>query len=391
LYFNMMKLGLINSLPLAALVLATLTLQEAHAQATPDSEPTASEEAGSTSQTEPAPQPQTLDLPLPDLEKRNMELLAEQAEPDSVVWLQALDERFLALYEPEITGNPQGAVLLLHAEGQHASWPNTIEVMRTTLPEYGWATLATTLPVPDALPVPERELPTRPLTDAEPTPDNPQQDKNTDATGEARPETEEIYDDQGNGVSGGEAKSTPPVAAPDNNSVRNNDTIKTPAELRANQRIRAAMTYLNDKGQFNIVLVGDGMGAARGGDFVMAVPIAKPQTPEERPLKPIRAMVIINARNSVPSSNIDLPKSLFDPEVPTLDIYFGTDVRDPAEAERRRKYAKRQGFQVYQQIRLPEIADNKMLGENRLARRVRGFLNKHAKGSKVDNAIVIKR
>lgn len=382
----MMKLGLIT-----VLTLTMLNLQQAYAQTTENPESEASGGAAESPQTEPATQKQTLDLPLPDIEKRNMELLAEHAEPDSVVWLQALDEKFLALYEPEITGNPQGAVLLLHAEGQHASWPNTIEVMRTTLPEYGWATLATTLPAPDPLPVPERELPARPLTDAKSTPANAQQDKNTDATQEARPETEEIYDDQGNGVSGGEAKNAPPVAAPDSDTARNNDVVKTPAELRANQRIRAAMTYLNDKGQFNIVLVGDGMGAARGGDFVMGVPITKPQTPEERPLKPIRAMVIINARNSVPSSNIDLPKSLFDPEVPTLDIYFGTDVRDPIEAERRRKYAKRQGFQVYQQIRLPEIADNKMLGENRLARRVRGFLNKHAKGAKVDNAIVIKR
>ncbi len=382
----MMKLGLIT-----VLTLAFLNVQLTYAQPPENTVPETSEQAPEDTQPATAAQPQTLDLPLPDQEKRNMELLAEHAEPDSVVWLQALDEKFLALYEPEITGNPQGAVLLLHAEGQHASWPNTIEVMRTTLPEYGWATLATTLPIPDALPVPERELPTRPLANAKSTADNDLQDKNTDTTEEARPETEEIYDDQGNGVSGGEAKSPPPAPAPDNNTASDNIAVKTPAEFRANQRIRAAMTYLNDKGQFNIVLVGDGMGAARGGDFVMAVPVAKPQTPEERPLKPIRAMVIINARNSVPSSNIDLPKSLFDPEVPTLDIYFGTDVRDPAEAERRRKYAKRQGFQVYQQIRLPEIADNKMLGENRLARRVRGFLNKHAKGAKVDNAIVIRR
>ncbi|BFM17813.1 alpha/beta hydrolase family protein [Maricurvus nonylphenolicus] len=334
--------------------------------------------------------PAVIDPPVPDLEKRAMALLAAKASPESVVWLQALDEEFLALYEPDITGSPQGAVLILHAEGQHANWPNTIEVMRTTLPEYGWATLATTLPAPDRAPVPKRDLPTRPIKKkAAEAATTDSADKGTPAeTAKERPETEEIYDSAENGLSGGEAT---PIPAPGPNIVDTDDIpVASPAEVRASQRIGAALTYLNDQGQFNIVLVGDGMGAARGGDFVMAIPPATPQTPNEKPIKPIRAMVIINARNSVPASDIDLPKALFDPEIPTLDIYFGTDVRDPAEAERRRKFARRQGFKVYQQLRLPEIANNRMLGENRLARRVRGFLSKHAKGAKVDNAIVIK-
>lgn len=342
-------------------------------------------------QDNPIPQaPAVIDPPVPDSEQRAMELLAAKASPESVVWLQALDEKFLALYEPDISGSPQGAVLILHAEGQHANWPNTIEVMRTTLPEYGWATLATTLPAPDRLPLPQRDLPTRPIK-KKPTGDattNSADQKATAAPPEPRPETEEIYDSTENGLSGGEAK---PIPAPGPNIADTDDIpVASPAEVRASQRIGAALTYLNDQGQFNIVLVGDGMGAARGGDFVMAIPPATPQTPNEKPIKPIRAMVIINARNSVPASDIDLPKALFDPEIPTLDIYFGTDVRDPTEAERRRKLARRQGFEVYQQLRLPEIADNKMLGENRLARRVRGFLSKHAKGARVDNAIVIK-
>jgi hypothetical protein len=379
---------------LTSLLSSLLWTVQTSAQAPDNKASTESDISPNTVPENPIPQPPTvIDPPVPDIEKRAMELLAAKASPESVVWLQALDETFLALYEPDITGNPQGAVLILHAEGQHANWPNTIEVIRTTLPEYGWATLATTLPAPDRAPVPKRDLPTRPVkvkaAGAETTAETDTTDKKAAAeTTAQRPETEEIYDSADNGLSGGEAK---PIPAPGPNIVDTDDIpVASPAEVRASQRIGAALTYLNDQGQFNIVLVGDGMGAARGGDFVMAIPPATPQTPDEKPIKPIRAMVIINARNHVPASDIDLPKALFDPEIPTLDIYFGTDVRDPTEAEQRRKFARRQGFEVYQQLRLPEIANNRMLGENRLARRVRGFLSKHAKGAKVDNAIVIK-
>ena len=102
-------------------------------------------------------------------------------------------------------------------------------------------------------------------------------------------------------------------------------------------------------------------------------------------------MVIINARNHSPIGDIKLIDSLYDPEMPILDIYFGQDQRDKIESQARKKYALRNGFQTYQQILLPELAHNTMLDSNRLTRRVRGFLQLHARGVKVDNAIIKKR
>lgn len=99
-------------------------------------------------------------------------------------------------------------------------------------------------------------------------------------------------------------------------------------------------------------------------------------------------MVIINARNTSPRGDINLLGSLFDADMPTLDIYFGTHQLDNYDSEVRKKYALRNGFKTYQQILLPELSHNTMLGENRLSKRVRGFLSKHARGVKVENAIV---
>ncbi len=150
------------------------------------------------------------------------------------------------------------------------------------------------------------------------------------------------------------------------------------------------MSYLNDQGQFNIVLLGDGVGAARAGHFFSRLPVPVVTEKKMKPIKPIRAVVILNARNNNPLGDIDLTSSLFDPEVPTLDIYFGRDRRNSFDAEQRKRYAQRNMHKIYTQVQLPIMSEVSQQGENRLSRRIRGFLQEHARGVKVDNAIVTK-
>jgi len=327
-------------------------------------------------------------------EDRDMRLLAAKLDPDSVVWLDALEEQFLAIYEPEYTGAPQGAVLLLHGEGQHSSWPNTIKMIRSSLPRFGWNTLSMSLPNPDVIPHPTRDV--WPAPDSQSTPSEGEGEVNTegdsenaDATPEQVPEGgegNEIFNDENNTLGDG---ALPPI--PNNrDSIDTSAEVKIPVEDRTVARIRAAMSYLNDQGQFNIVLLGDGVGAARAGHFFSRLPVPVITDPDVKPIKPIRAVVIINARNHNPLGDINLTSSLFDPEVPTLDIFFGLDKRNAYEAEQRKRYAQRHMHKIYKQVQLPAMSEVAQQGENRLSRRIRGFLQEHARGIKVDNAIVNK-
>jgi len=154
------------------------------------------------------------------------------------------------------------------------------------------------------------------------------------------------------------------------------------------------MRFLHSKNLFNIVIIGDGIGAARATAFLHSLAdmrsppnTTKPQRDGGTVMKPIRAIIIVNARNRIPASDTNLPLALMDPEVATLDIYFGVDRRDQSEAQRRKRAAQRQKFQVYQQLRLPELAGPAQ-NDNRLSRRIRGFLAQHARGIRVDNATV---
>jgi len=373
-----------------------LALAQDEAQATPEaptSEPSVTKEP-----TPPAP-PLYLSR-----EDRDMKLLAAKLNPDSVVWLDALEEQFLAIYEPEYTGAPQGAVLLLHAEGQHSSWPKTIKMIRSSLPRYGWNTLSMSLPNPEVIPHPPRDVwpastsPPSPNEadtegvdeadkgDAEALSDNPDSTDAQVPTAAQGGEDNEIFDAENNGLSDGAL----PPATNRRDSFDASTEIKIPVEDRTVARIRAAMNYLNNQGQFNIVLLGDGVGAARAGHFFSSLPAPTITDPDVKPIKPIRAVVILNARNHNPLGDINLTSSLFDPEVPTLDIFFGLDRRNALDAEQRKRYARRNMHKVYNQVQLPVMSVVAQQGENRLSRRIRGFLQEHARGVKVDNAIVNK-
>lgn len=79
-------------------------------------------------------------------EQRTSEKLAKEIETAEVLWLEAKKERFLALYTDQNKKIANGAVVILHAMGAHADWPQIIAPLRTRLPEHGWSTLAIQLP-----------------------------------------------------------------------------------------------------------------------------------------------------------------------------------------------------------------------------------------------------
>jgi pimeloyl-ACP methyl ester carboxylesterase len=84
-----------------------------------------------------------------DLEREKLvsEKLAEEVEQGEVFWLEAKDEKFLALLFKQTNKRANGAVIILHGMSAHADWPQLITPIRTSLPDHGWTTLSIQLPV----------------------------------------------------------------------------------------------------------------------------------------------------------------------------------------------------------------------------------------------------
>ncbi len=63
-------------------------------------------------------------------------------------WLNAGDERFLAIYQKSDAEKHLGGAILLHDAGDHADWPEVIGPLRRHLARKGWDSLSLQLPRP---------------------------------------------------------------------------------------------------------------------------------------------------------------------------------------------------------------------------------------------------
>lgn len=279
---------------------------------------------------------------VPNLRLKQKELLSGELDGTSMVELNAAGEQFIALWEPDRSGSPIGALLIAHGEGQTADWPNTLHPLRTNIVTHGWATLSISLPNPQGPHVPKRQVE-------------------------------------------GEKAETPIEPVSDNNSV----------EDIAQKRLMVGFEYLHQQGQYNIVIVGHGVSATRALHFTKVLTeessgAEKSQTRVKKTKvliqRPIRAAILLNARNKIahtPSFTSNLPELLEMGSLPTLDLYFDDHYQDFTEADLRLKSARLNHIEHYYQVKLMEPTSEIFEGENRMTRRVRGFLNKHAKGVEI--------
>ncbi|TQV71783.1 DUF3530 family protein [Exilibacterium tricleocarpae] len=377
----------------AVLSLSPATAQETEPGPAATDPPPASQAGG-----EPAAQSR------PGPAMRYMQLLAAGLPAPSVQWLEAGGERFLAVYESDYTGNPQGAILMLHAEGQHPAAHATLDAVRRQLPQYGWATLAAVLPSPGTAPIPARPpAPAMPATGETTSDTGPgesetgereagEQDnsgKETDAAdaeetaaaeGEptaAASESDEIFDDNTGEISDGRQ---PP--APDAEPAK----PAKPVEQQVAERLQAALQFLQEQGIFNVVVLGHGVGAARAAEFYRQSRSPATGTAPDSATTPIRALLFVNARNRIPLTEVELADCFNDPALPVLDIYQDADPRNRAEAEQRRRQARRRGLQHFVQLRLPRQSASLDRDHNQLMRRIRGFLAKYAAGMEIGRA-----
>lgn len=271
-------------------------------------------------------------------------------------WIEAGSEKMLALYRPDTSGTPLGAALILHRGEQPPWWSNATEQMRMELSDYGWATLMILLPT-EKMTIPARPKPKPPVQQENPEPKEDSEDQ------AAPGEDQEIFDS-----STGELSTTEEMNKPEVAPVEAEDEIEPalPLPERNEQRIMAAMNYLNEKGQFNLALISDST----------STPIASATLLRMSPgngAKAIVAQIIVNEPRDAPLPNKALDEGLFDPSVPLLDIY--SDIHHyNSNGDNRQRRARQKKYQTYQQISI-DLDDTQQL-----AKRVRGFLSKHAAG-----------
>ena len=295
---------------------------------------------------------------VPASESQSMTVLADNLSADDLMWLNAGQERFLSLWQQDRSGDPKGALLIIHGEGEHPAWPQTTKPLHDTLPDYGWATLAISLPNPDPAPKPTRTLPvkTQPIVLAD----------NSETQANAADNSDE-----------NNSPSTPTVqTAALSSSPQQSSTSQ--AEQITERRLEAALKFLHDQEQFNIIVLGSGSGAIRAQDFIDTITpkIDNPQL-KQNLQKPIRGLIIVNGRNRLPVMAEVYNQWFEDPDIPVLDIFLQSDSRNYQAAQARKVLARQKQVAIYKQVRLSSLSSEKSWGENQLSRRVRSFLDKN--------------
>lgn len=315
---------------------------------------------------------QTISVPRQDAESiyENQRLTLEQQYPkNDILQLSANGENFIGLWEQDKSGTPVGTVLILHGEGQTANWPHTIDALRANLTHHGWSTLSVSLNDPITAPHPNRLFVAK--TDAQKA-NEPEENTSTQETEQKQPDKPQ-----------GQSMISNPL-------MGNNEPKYSPEELesRMQNRIKAAVSHLNDEGQFNIVIVSHGSSAQRTAEYIQSLPENAPSTkPRQRAARQanrtVRAIIFINARNKANETQTSLVDLLSMEETPILDLYSDMHFLDRLESKDRLKAARNNGMKKYMQVKFLPPTTNVFNDENRVTRRVRGFLSKHAKGVEI--------
>ncbi len=302
-----------------------------------------------------------------------------------LVTLNTADTPFLAVWESNRHRTPLGAVLLLHGEGQTLDSPQVINVIRSSLPDHGWATLSVSMNTPQKKMIPKRIIKVVKLADeavevevevegGEPGPDI--EKENSPAI-----QDDEVGDfTEGNTARAGASEDESQDAAALALLMKEQDTVYAQDVLA---RLQSSLAFLNEKGQYNIAIVAHGTGAL----YVKQLVDQMQETSSASAgaiSTAIRAVIMVNARNISAHGTQDITTLFTEGEYPILDVYFDNHVADQMESKKRLKAARRAKHKDYYQIKIAEPSTRFHDDENRLTRRVRGFLNRFAKGVEIE-------
>lgn len=304
------------------------------------------------------------------------------------IHLKVLEESFTALYLDEQIGKPQGTVLILPDLEQHAQWPDLIAPLREYLPAYGWNTLSLSLPS-----APLRHLPARENSTETPKDNTTAEGAATAATadklGSNSAETEQS--------AGASAQGTPkadnaagepslprleklPELPKNEKTPTKIDTAQRDAALQYQEqmlgRIKAAMNYLQQRGQFNIALVASGENATWAALYLAAQPI-KEKTDKDKNNEGF-ALILVDATGDAyapePLNQI-LPRL----KLPILDIITPFNRNSVFNNNERIGMIRHSKNTDYTPVKLEALTLEENYG-NLVTRRIRGWLARHMAG-----------
>ena len=314
---------------------------------------------------------------------------------DEVVQLIDDQQSFYGLFLPGRSGQPQGGVLILHDLEQHGHWPVLVGPLRETLPDHGWATLAIELPAPYRATSQVRPIPQTPETPASPADDettaepSPEESIAPEAETQAEPEAETDEDPQpATGPAAGDSDADPETTQdnepplprlenlpPLDNEAPPTDSPEAPPtpafDEKVTGRILAGLQYLADRGQLNQVIIAIGDSAPLAAN---AVAVWQRERQEEKGI----TLVMVDPREH-PYIQLPLAETLKALSVPMLDLITTDNRMTDWQLQARRGMMKRLHNDQYWQIR----QNNAGAAATTTARRIRGWLKKHAAGTEL--------
>ena len=319
-----------------------------------------------------------------DPEQKKQMALADTLKEHEKVWLDVqypeteVPVKVLAIAKNALIADKQGAILLLHDKEQHADWPQVIRPLRTTLPKYGWFTLAVNLPDEIRVQLPERDLaPKRQdqinLTAA--------LKKELDSGARSARDSGSKAEDQTQ-LSAANTETGKPAETPETSEAEEGVDInlaasdakpKIPYQVRASSHIEKAMEYLKNQNFQNIVLLAYRHSADLAFQYIKAH--------QGELTSPGFALILMEP--VLPESYLlDITEwfgASFKP--PILDIVDSGNLSAEESAELRKLAFGRAGVQVYRQIFLP--VSNSQTFHDELSRRIRLWLENAAPGMSV--------
>ncbi|UXD86692.1 alpha/beta hydrolase family protein [Thalassolituus hydrocarboniclasticus] len=346
-----------------------------------------------------------------------LQYLRLHSRESELVRLVAAESEFYGLLLTETRGQPQGGVLILHDNGQHGHWPEIVAPLREALPAYGWTTLSIELPEQPTAQPPARtstaEYTAATTPDATETPEAAPAD--TGAAAEAAPPAETPAADSvdNNGISAvekttsdgqdnafnaaepalprlselpplppGEPEPAPPAAEQADINERYREQMQ--------DRIRQGISFLNQRGQLNIVVIACGNSANWAADFLLARSqngsatkpagnTANQDKAQERGL----ALILIDALDN-PLSAVPLNQQLGQLDLPLLDLISEQSISPAYANQQRAGNMRHKQRRQYQQIEIPAF-DLNYDDSNLIVRRVRGWLKTNAAGTELPN------
>ncbi len=286
---------------------------------------------------------------------RDKTLIANALQDESI-WLDTEYGKILALHRITEAKSTFGVLVLLHAAEDPQHWPPALENLRANLPRYGWETLALAMPPQTPMSIP------------------------------ARPSSSSSSEHNSENIDSTTNDNDKPNQTAENNSVSSASSSSSSSasisrEFLISAYIDAAITYLSQKNQFNVVVLTDNSSAYYS--LGKLLPMIKDNQKDPNTIDgPLQALIIANLQQQEPLTKTELESIFNNAQLPVMDIFFAADYSEQQTARNlHRAVAMRQKLNDYQQLKLnnqPTVTETDF--QSFLLGRVRGFMQKKASG-----------